>query len=326
MSPLTYIRFDLSKGLSGWPPPVLDPAGPYSREITTLAWALFAMGVVVTMLVALAVAVALFGDARAKKRLGGEKLIWVGGVIAPVVVLSSLLVWGLSLTAHQTRPPTGDEQRIRISGEMWWWRVTYLDDQGRELFHDANEIHIAAGRPILLELTSADVIHSFWVPRLVGKLDMVPGRVNQLSFTADAPGTYGGQCAEYCGGPHALMGFMVVAHEPDKLQEVLAAKAEAARPPATPEAMRGEAVFADNGCGACHAVRGTSANGLAGPDLTHVAARMSLGAGILPNNRGTLAGWVANSQDIKPGNRMPPYQQLSGADLLAISAYLEGLK
>jgi cytochrome c oxidase subunit 2 len=326
MSPLIFIHFDLSKSLSGWPPPVLDPAGPYARDITILAWALLAMGVVVTFVVALAVGVAVFGDARAKSKYGGEKLIWIGGVAAPVIVLSSLLVWGLALTAHQTQPPTGDEQRIRISGEMWWWRVTYLDEEGNEKFHDANEIHVAVGQPTILELTSADVIHSFWAPQLGGKLDMIPGRVNLLRFIADEPGTYGGQCAEYCGGPHALMGFMVVAHEPDELREVLAARAAVGASPATPEAERGQQVFEDSGCGACHTVRGTSANGFAGPDLTHVAARLTLGAGILPNNRGTLAGWVANSQDIKPGNRMPPFQQLSGADLLAISAYLEGLK
>jgi len=233
-------------------------------------------------------------------------------------------VWSLAITAEITAPPRGDDLRIRVTGELWWWRVVYLD--GPEIVHDANEIHIPVGRPVLLEVTSNDVIHSFWVPRLAGKIDMIPGRTNLLRFTATRPGVYAGQCAEYCGGAHALMGFLVIAHPPEQFERVLAARAAPAQSPRTEEAARGAEVFARSGCGACHAVRGTEANGLAGPDLTHVGARRSLGAGILPNNRGTLAGWTANSQDIKPGNRMPPYPGLSGEELLAISAYLEGLQ
>ncbi len=315
-----------SEALAGWPPPALDPAGPYAGSTALLSWGLFAMAGFVLLVVLAALGVALFGSPRLKQRLGGEKLIWAGGLAFPVVVLTGLLVIGLSLTSKLSGPIGEDALRARITGEMWWWRVAYLDEQGRELFQDANELHIPVGKTVVLELESGDVIHSFWVPRLSGKLDMIPGRRNIMRIQADRPGAFGGQCAEYCGGPHALMGFVVVAHEPAEFERLMRARAAPAGPPSTPLAARGAQVFAASGCGACHTVRGTQANGLAGPDLSHVGARRTLGAGILPNNRGTLAGWVADSQAIKPGNRMPAYRVLPGEDLQAVAAYLEGLK
>ena len=189
---------------------------------------------------------------------------------------------------------------------------------------DANELHIPVGEPVVLELESADVVHSFWVPRLSGKLDMVPGRRNLMRIQADEPGVYGGQCAEYCGGPHALMGFVVVAHPAAEFARLMAQRREPQPAPADPAAIAGQALFQSAGCAACHRIAGTSANGLAGPDLTHVGSRRTLGAGILPNNRGTLMGWIGNSQAIKPGNRMPPYAVLSGDELKALAVYLGG--
>jgi cytochrome c oxidase subunit 2 len=311
-------------GLAGWPPSALDPAGPFAGPVLTLSWVLFGGGVAVLALVVVALGVALFGPPRWRARLGGERLVWIGGLAFPVVVLSALLIYGLGLTSHLADAPRPGELRVRVTGEMWWWRVAYLDGQGREVLHDANEVHIPAGRPVVFELDSADVIHSFWVPRLGGKKDMIPGRRNLLRLQADAPGAYGGQCAEYCGGPHALMGLVVVAHAPAEFE---AWRARQARPaPAAAGAMPGAAVFAASGCGACHTVRGSAANGLAGPDLTHVGSRRTLGAGILPNNQGALAGWVADGQAIKPGNRMPAYPVLNGQELRAVAAYLESLK
>lgn len=280
------------------------------------------MGGAVLAVVVAALAVALFGSPRWKKKLGGERIIWIGGFVFPVVVLTGLLVWGLGLASKLSDPPDTGDMRVRVTGEMWWWRVTYLDGAP---FVDANELHIPAGQPVVVELESADVIHSFWIPRLAGKMDMIPGRRNRIRIQADEPGIYGGQCAEYCGGPHALMGFVVVAHEPRDFARWRASR-RPAPPPADPLARRGLHLFETSGCGACHRVGGTAAHGLAGPDLTHVGSRRSLGAGILPNNRGTLAGWVADSQTIKPGNRMPAYKFYSGEDLQAISAYLEQLK
>ncbi|MXO76022.1 c-type cytochrome [Altererythrobacter aerius] len=329
----------------GWPPPVLDPAGPYADSVTVLAWALFAMGVVVTLVVVAALYVALAGPARWKARLGGERSIWILGIAFPGVVLIGLLVWGLTLTASLTDAITGDEPRIRVTGHMWWFDVEYLDRQGRVVLRDANELHLPVGQPVVLELRSADVIHSFWVPNLSGKEDMVPGRTNLLKVQADRVGRFGGVCAEYCGGPHALMGFVTVAHGADDYRRWLTGE-RVATAPADPQAvpgvmpsatrrtpasatvtglngLNGQQVFMDSGCAACHRVEGTGANGMSGPDLTHVARRLSLGAGVLPNNRGTLIGWIADSQSIKPGNRMPTYNMLSADELEAIAIWLE---
>lgn len=314
------------EGLEGWPPPALDPAGPFAEPVSLLSWVLLAMGGVVLLVVLVALGLALFGPRRWRRRLGGAWLVWAGGLAFPVVVLSALLIYGLGLTSRLSEAPAPGEMRVRVTGEMWWWRVAYLDDAGREVMQDANEVHIPVGRPVVFELDAADVIHSFWVPRLGGKRDMIPGRRNVLRLQADEPGVYAGQCAEYCGGPHALMGFVVIAHTPQSFEAWRAQRAAPASPPAELLAVRGAEVFASAGCGACHTIRGTDANGLAGPDLTHVGSRRTLGAGILPNNRGTLAGWIADSQAIKPGNRMPAYPVLQGRDLQALAAYLEGLK
>ena len=313
----------LRQSLAGWPPPALDPAGRFAGPVHTVSWVLFGMGAAVLAIVVVALGLALFGPRRWRSRLGGGRLIWIGGLAFPVVVLSALLIYGLSVTRQLNEAPRPGELRIRVTGEMWWWRVAYLDAQGREALQDANEVHIPAGRPVVFELESEDVIHSFWVPRLGGKKDMIPGRRNILRLQADEPGVFGGQCAEYCGGPHALMGLVVVAHDPADFEAWRAARERPAAPVAD---ARGAQVFAEAGCGACHTVRGTAANGLAGPDLTHVGSRRSLGAGILPNNPGTLAGWIANSQAIKPGNRMPAYPVLPGQDLRSLSAYLAGLR
>jgi cytochrome c oxidase subunit 2 len=302
--------------------PVLDPAGPYAGSITTLTWLLIAMFAAVLAVVVGALWIALAGSAGLKAKLGGNRAIWIGGIGFPVVVLTVLLVYGLSLTRNLTEPVPADAMRVRITGEMWWWRVAYLDPAGQPYVIDANELHIPAGRPVLLEFESNDVIHSFWVPRLSGKLDMVPGRRNVLPIQADAPGVYAGQCAEYCGGPHALMGFVVVAHAPADFDRMMAAR----RAVRSDAGGAGADLFRANGCAACHRIAGTDANGLAGPDLTHVGTRRSLGAGILPNNRGTMMGWIGDSQAIKPGNRMPPYKMLSAGDLQALAAYLEAQK
>jgi len=309
----------------GWPPPMLDPAGPYASSVTLLSWILFAMGACVLLVVMTALWIALFGPRALQEKLGGKRVIWIGGLAFPMVVLTVLLVYGLSLTRHLSDDIAGDEMRVRITGEMWWWRVAYLDKAGNAVIQDANELHIPAGQPVVLELESGDVIHSFWVPRLSGKLDMIPGRRNLMRIQADAPGVYGGQCAEFCGGPHALMGFTVIAHTPSRFAQMMQARL---RREATPQVSGGEGarLFDTAGCAACHRIAGTGANGLAGPDLTYMGARRTIGAGIMPNNRGTLMGWIANSQAIKPHNRMPPYTLLSGQELTELAQYLEEQK
>ena len=324
--------------LWGWPPPVLDPAGPFSAQVTTLAWALFGLGAVVTVVIVAALWAAIKGPSKWKQALGGERAIWIGGIAFPGVVLTALLVWGLTLTASLTEPIRGDEMRIRVTGEMWWFRVQYLDPDGNVVMQDANEIHIPVDTPVVLELESADVIHSFWVPHLSGKKDMIPGRRTFLRIEADRAGEFGGVCAEYCGGQHALMGFVAIAYEPADWvrwrDARLARLASGVRPSAavarsittggrSAAASQGRALFMDTGCAACHRVAGTEANGLAGPDLTHVGSRRSLGAGILPNHRGTMIGWIGDSQSIKPGNRMPSYDRLTARELEAIAIWLE---
>jgi cytochrome c oxidase subunit 2 len=201
--------------------------------------------------------------------------------------------------------------RIHITAEQWWWRVRYPG------FETANEIRIPAGQPVELVLSSADVIHSFWVPTLAGKVDMVPGRENRLRVRAERAGEYRGQCAEYCGGPHGLMAFFVVALESSDFE----AWTSHQQRPAT-----ASNVLFTSLCAACHTVRGTSAAGTRGPDLTHLASRRTIAAGLLPRNEGTLAAWIASSQHLKPGNLMPSFGMLAGDELRSLAAYLESLR
>lgn len=325
-------RSGLAEALSGWPPPVLDPHGPFSNSVTTLAWVLIALVTLIFVLVCAAMWVALYGSEELRAKLGGEGVVKWFGLIVPAGVLFVLLAWGTTLVAGMSTIK-GDELRMRVSGNIYWWRVSYLDAAGKELHADANELHIPVGRPVVIDMASEDVIHSFWVPKLGGKMDMIPGRTNRLKLQADKAGIYGGQCAEFCGGAHSLMGFVVVAHAPADWQRWLDARLARLHPPPAPtavhvsaEVLRGSQLFIEVGCAACHRVAGTTAQGLSGPDLTHVGSRQSLGAGILPNTRGTLVGWIGDSQSIKPNNRMPAYRSLPADELNALAAYMESLK
>lgn len=332
MSQPIYSRSNLAEALSGWPPPVLDPHGPFSNSVTTLAWVLTALVILIFLLVCAALWVALYGSDSLRAKLGGEGVVKWFGLIVPAGVLMLLLVWGTMMVAGMPKIH-GDEIRMRVSGNIYWWRVSYLDSAGKETHADANELHIPVGRPVVVDMVSEDVIHSFWVPKLGGKMDMIPGRTNRLQLQADKVGVYGGQCAEFCGGAHALMGFMVVAHEPADWQRWLDARLARLQPSSSPatapvsdEILRGRQLFGKVGCAACHRVAGTAAQGLSGPDLTHVGSRQSLGAGILPNTRSTMIGWIGDSQSIKPNNRMPAYRTLDAAELNALAAYMESLK
>jgi cytochrome c oxidase subunit 2 len=190
----------------------------------------------------------------------------------------------------------------------------------------ANEIRLPAGEPVELQLDSPDVIHSFWIPSLGGKLDMIPGRVTRLVLNPIRAGIFRGVCAEYCGASHALMRFSVVVQQKEDFLRWLSDQAAPAQPPASPAALRGQELFFSNGFGACHAVRGTSADGVIGPDLTHVGSRLGLAAETLPNERNGFRQWVAATQTVKPGAQMPPFHMLPSQDLDALAAFLEGLK
>jgi len=285
---------------------VLNPHGPDAAIIAEIAWVLFTGGALVFAAVMLLALAALRGRLRAS----ANALIVGGGIVFPVVTLAALLVYSL-VRAGALQPPDPGALRIEVVGEQWWWRVRYAE------FETANEIRIPVGRPVELVLRSADVIHSFWVPALAGKLDMIPGKANRLRVRADRAGEFRGQCAEYCGGPHAQMALYVVAVPDEEFRQW----AEEQRAPA----KAASPLFVSH-CGACHAVRGTAASGTRGPDLTHVGSRRSLGAGLLPNNPGTLAAWISSSQHLKPGNLMPSFQHFSGAELRELAGYLESLK
>ena len=254
-----------------------------------------------------------------------QRLILVGGVLVPTLVLAGLLVYGLWLMPRLRPALPETALRVHVSGEQWWWRVRYRPHDGPEV-ELANEIRLPLGEPVEFVLDSPDVIHSFWIPALGGKMDMIPGRSNRLVLQPTREGRFRGVCAEYCGSAHALMAFEVVVTSPREFAEWLARQAEPARAAQGELAARGARRFHAHGCGACHTVRGTPADGRVGPDLTHVGGRLSLGAGLFPTEPDAFARWVGHAGALKPGVRMPSFAMLPSDDLEAIAAWLEQLE
>jgi cytochrome c oxidase subunit 2 len=304
----------------------LATAGEHADRIETLGWAMFIGGGLIFLLVFCLTAMALLVPQHRRRWLADRRVIYAGGIAFPVVVLSALLVYGLLVARALVIDEQNPALTIEVVGERWWWRAHYLDEAGNVVFATANEIRMPTGQPVRFVLRSQDVIHSFWVPSLAGKLDMIPGRINSYTFSAEKPGVYRGQCAEYCGAQHALMAFFAVAMEPDEFETWVAEQSAPAEEPRIPYLAEGQALFLAQGCGACHTVRGSPADGSLGPDLTHVGSRLSIGAGILPNNVGTLAGWISSVQHLKPEALMPSFGNLQGEELRAIAAYLESLE
>lgn len=260
-------------------------------------------------------------DARSQRR----STVAVSSAVGATVVI----IVGLTLLSFvATRGLTADERNalvVRLRGYQWWWEFTYLDGRPSDTITTANELHIPVGRPVRILLEAPDVIHSFWVPSLAGKKDLIPGRDNEITITAELPGVYRGQCAEYCGLQHAHMALLVVADPPDLFATWQAAQRRPGAEPANREAAEGRRVFLSKPCAACHTIQGTPAAGTLGPDLTHVASRQFIAAGELPTTRGSLAAWIADPQTIKPGNNMPMVP-LSGGELRAVSAYMASLR
>jgi len=304
----------------------LAPQGPEAARVALLSWVMFIAAGIILLGVTLLCALAIYGRERWRGWLAREGAAIGGGVAFPVVTLTALLSCGLILTSRG-RPPSADMPPLKISvvGERWWWRVFYENGVGGS-FESANEIRIPVNRPVEIELTTADVIHSFWAPTLAGKMDMIPGRTNMLTLQATKAGVSRGQCAEYCGGAHALMAFDVVAMPRPAYGEWLAHTAAPAAAPRSPIEREGLKLFLESGCGGCHTIRGTSALGKIGPDLTHVGGRLSLGAAILPNDPSAFARWIRHNQQIKPGNLMPPYGIFTDNELAALSTYLSQLR
>lgn len=305
---------------------VLHPAGPDAAIISQFAWVLFGGGALVFALVMVLTALGLGRRTRTVR-----PMFWIAGagVAFPVTVLTVLLTWSTWRSGQMAAQTSQHATRVAVSANMWWWEVRYPDPGGGPDIVSANEIHIPTGRPVYLGLTAGDVIHSLWVPALGGKMDMVPGRVTGLTLQADKPGVYRGQCAEYCGEQHARMALHVVAHTPADYAAWLARQARPAAAPADAAGetilARGRQAFIEQRCAACHTIRGVSEVTRLGPDLTHVGARLHIAAGTLRTHRGTLAGWIADPQSIKPGARMPP-ASMDGDTLSALAAYLEQLK
>ncbi len=256
---------------------------------------------------------------------GPRRLIVWGGVIVPTVLLTVLVSYGLALLPEYLAPAPAGSLRIHVTGEQYWWRVRYLPNAGAPV-DLANEIRLPVGEDVEFLLESHDVIHSFWIPALAGKMDMIPGRQTRLRLTPTRTGTFRGACAEYCGASHALMSFSVVVQEKDEFARWLAAQAAPAKAPEPALAREGREVMLSNGCGACHSVRGTPADGVVGPDLTHVGGRASLAAGVLPNHEAEFSRWIARADQLKPGVHMPAFGMLAAPELRALAAYLESLE
>ncbi len=302
----------------------LAPAGRDASALSTLFWVMLGGAVLLWV----AVNGLMFYVTRLHVRpISGrlsETLIVAGGVVMPTVLLAGLLSYGLSIMPDQRAP--GQGVRIEVTGHEWWWRVDYWPEGATEPVASANEVVLPAGQRTEIVLRADQVIHSFWIPALGGKTDMIPGRVNRMSLHPETPGVYRGQCAEFCGDSHALMALNAVVLSPEDHAVWLAAAAAPAGPVAGAEAERGRAVFLREGCGACHTVRGTEASGNVGPDLTHVGSRTTIGAGVLPVTVEAIARWVRDPEAFKPGVQMPGYDHLSNPDLQALAVWLEGLK
>ena len=326
------------------PRSALAPSGADAERIAALALWLFGAAALVWVVV---IGIALYAQHARPPRdpePAARLLVFGGGVLFPTVVLAVLLGFGLWLMPRLNAPAPPGADRIEVSGEQWWWRVRYLpqsagalprmagsparggDAGGEGAVELANELHLPVGERTALRLISGDVIHSVWVPSLAGKMDMIPGRVNGLVLEPTRTGEFPGICAEYCGTAHAQMGFVVVVEPRPAFERWLAAQREPAAAPATPLAERGHEVFVASGCGACHRIRGTAADGTIGPDLTHVGSRRTLAGGVLRNGREALRRWVDHPRGVKPGVRMPAFGLLPDADLTALAAYLEGLR
>lgn len=303
----------------------LDPGGAEAEAVARLFWVMVAGGTVIW----LAVMGALFYATRASRRVHSEQaagrvIVWAGAV-GPVLVLTALLAYGLSMMPS-LRPWSTSEAgeaplTIEVTGEQFWWRVVY-HRPGEEPVASANEVRIPVGERVTFRLKAADVIHSFWIPSLGGKMDMIPGRENTLTLEATREGIYRGPCAEFCGPSHALMAFTAVAMEPAAFEAWLAREAEPS-PGAEGEGLQ---AFLANGCDACHAIAGTEASGTIGPDLSHLGSRNTLGAGILENTVEEIARFIANPEAIKPGVRMPGFHGLSDEEIALIARYLKGLE
>lgn len=315
-SPLNYLR---SFG---------DRADP----VVALTWGVLIVSLAVIVIISLLVATAIWrrpGLSAApgtsidiEEPRGGARWIWIGVTVSSVVLLLTVL-WTMRVLAKVTAPATRPTLTIEVTGHQWWWQIRYVSVDPWRSFTTANEIHIPTGTPVKFRLIGGDVIHSFWVPALSGKTDLIPGQTNETWLEAHAPGVYRGQCTEYCGIEHAKMGLIVVAQTPHKFQLWWDHQLQSPEVQTNDRANAGQADFTTH-CGSCHAVRGTDAAGALGPDLSHLMTRQTIAAGVLANDKANLARWMSDPQEVKPGALMPK-PEISPAELADIDAYLNTL-
>jgi len=301
---------------------VVSPKGPAAHSVAGLWWPMLVVATAVFTLVA---GMLLLAAARGRRKTEdqakggapwGEPFIVIAGVVVSGAILVGFFLFSLGRMRALAESGRNTKLTVSVIGHDWWWEVRYPNGAV-----SANEIHIPAGVKVRLALATDDVIHSFWVPRLGPKTDMIPGQENTLWLEASEPGIYRGQCAEFCGLQHANMIIRVVADAPADFDRWMAAQAH----PAAPSDDAGRGVFETQTCAGCHRIRGTAAQGTAGPDLTHFGGRATLGAGVLPLSPENLRRWIVDPQAIKPGAPMPP-TTLAADQLNALVAYLEGLR
>ena len=304
----------------------LDPAGPQAARIATLWWFLFGLlgAIFIAVIGFLLFAVVRRGPAATSERTLGRNITVL--TVGTVAILFGLVI--VSVSTGKSISQLGDRKgimTIEVTGNQWWWQFRYMNSDPSLIFTTANELHIPVGQPVTIRGTSNDVIHSFWVPNLHGKTDLIPSRVTQQTLEADFAGRFRGQCAEFCGMQHAQMAIWVIAEPRDQFNQWMKNQLQSAAPPSTPSQFRGQQVFLGNGCVLCHAIQGTSAGGQNAPDLTHLASRGTIAAGTLRNTRESLRHWITDPQQPKPGNHMATIR-LDDKDVPPLLDYLESLK
>jgi cytochrome c oxidase subunit II len=313
---------------------VLDPAGPQAERIAHLYWVFFWVCAIAYLLT---IAYLIAAVVKARRRLDPDSTeererslgrgVAIGSgltIVAMIALLFTSVAAGSAIGNFAHDNP--NQLEIDVSGHQWWWEITYPNPaESDKAIRTANEIHIPVGKPVLFRLSTRDVIHSFWIPNLHGKRDLIPGRNNKIWIQADRPGVFRSQCAEFCGLQHAHMALVVVAQTEKDFDTWKTHEQAPAEDPKTPQQMRGQQLFLSLPCVNCHSIVGVDAYATLGPDLTHLASRPTLAAGMLINNKGNLGGWITNAPAIKPGTQMPP-NQMTGADLQDLLAYLESLK
>ena len=307
---------------------VLDVAGVQAQRIETLWWVMFWVTTVVTVIVFALLAWAVLRARRQHAASADERLLLryvTGGALATLAILFGLLIVTIITSRAIASQHDAQALQIEVTANQWWWNVEYQHPEPEQRVRTANELHIPVGRTVGIKLLASDVIHSFWVPALHGKLDAIPGHEATLWLRADRPGLYRGQCAEYCGAQHAHMAFVVIAEPPDDFERWIQAQRTTAAEPQSPQEQRGLYLVQRSACVMCHTIRGTAAGGRMGPDLTHIASRGTILAATATRTAENLHRLIADPQQFKPGTRMPALR-LSDADRAAIVAYLERLR